>query len=125
VTPGGLDMRLIVAVEHDHGALVPVERRRFGAIDQKPDRRGVGVVGTGGQEHRLIAGVRLAIGAVADEGIVTPRPKMLVERIAALLASGLDNHRPAARQGPFEEAGQGIIEGRIGQVVEQDFRHAS
>jgi hypothetical protein len=70
----GLDLNRVMAVEEEDRALVAGDVRRDSTVDQEPDLRAVWVCVGRGQEHRLVCHVRIAVGAMRQEGIVAKGP---------------------------------------------------
>jgi hypothetical protein len=50
---------------------------------------------------------------------------MLVQRVAPLLATSLDHHFPSSSERALDKGRERLIERRLGQMIEQNFRHAS
>ena len=69
--------------------------------------------------------MRLAVGAVREEGIVAKAPQMRVERIAPLLSAGLDDSAPATDEAALQQARQRILKRGFGQVIEQYLGHSA
>src|SRR5476651_1231589 len=88
---------IIVTIKYDNDPLVDrAIRRQASKVDNESDAGAVRIVFTRDEHDRLIRCVVLAPGSMRKERVLAIGPQMSVERICALLGTGLDRDQPAA-----------------------------
>src|SRR5947208_9616584 len=97
-----LDRRLVVAVEHVDAAGELGDVLGFDAIDEKQDRRAVGVLGPVTEPDWLRHRVALAPRAVRQKARVVIGPEQRVQMLDALRRSGAAHDVVALAEGALE-----------------------
>ena len=92
-----------MAVEQIDAALITIERRGFGAIDQKTDLCAVGIVRFGREEHLLVFCERIVTRRVTEKAVIAPCPQQGVERLDTLPRPRLHHGAPAALKAFLEQ----------------------
>jgi hypothetical protein len=114
----------VVAIEQDHDALISggVSRQR-NAVDEETNVRAIRIGFVHRDQHRLRLRVAVAFGAVRQETVLAVRPQMRIERVDALLRSGLHHDVPAPLQGSFQQGRQHALQWMPLEMIEQHLRH--